>query len=176
MRIIAATNKNLIGLVKEGYFRQDLFYRLKLLTMTLPPLRNRDGDVKHLAHFFLEYYKRQHLRQLEIDPTGYDYLVEYFWPGNVRELKFFIERLVIISNEKIITESVLRKYWDDREAEPRLANITIDTFRSSEADRITSALAQNNANITHTAKSLGMDRSTLYRKLKAYKIEVQKTY
>lgn len=176
MRIIAATNKNLMELIKNGQFRQDLFYRLKVLTMMLPPLRNRHSDVKHLAHHFLEYYKRQHLKQLEITSTGHDYLAEYFWPGNVRELKSFIERLVVIVNEKVITERVIQKYWQDRESEPELDNFTPDTSLSSEEDRITSALAQYNSNITLAAKSLGMDRSTLYRKLKTYKIEVKKTY
>jgi transcriptional regulator with PAS, ATPase and Fis domain/phosphoribosylcarboxyaminoimidazole (NCAIR) mutase len=176
MRIIAATNKNLIGLIKEGHFRQDLFYRLKVLTITLPSLRDRNNDVKHLAHHFLEHYKRQHLRQLEISPTGYNYLSEYFWPGNVRELKYFIERLVVIANEKIITEDVIKKYWQDRELETELPNISTDTSLVSEDKKIAAALSQCNSNITHAAKLLGMDRSTLYRKLKTYKIEVKKAY
>jgi len=176
MRIIAATNKNLMQLIKEGHFRQDLFYRLKVLTMNLPPLRSRHKDVKHLAHHFLEYYKRKHLKELEISPTGYDYLAEYFWPGNVRELKFFIERLVVIASEKVITKDVLKKYWQDREYESELTTITEDISLLPEEDRIISTLAQCNSNITHVAKLLGMDRSTLYRKLKTYKIEVKKTY
>ena len=176
MRIIAATNKNLMELIKEGHFRQDLFYRLKVLTMNLPPLRNRPNDVKYLAHHFLEYYKRKHLKQLELTSTGYDYLAEYDWPGNVRELRFFIERLVVIANEKVITEDVIRKYWQDREDKSEPTNITDDTSLLSEENRITSALAQCNSNITHAAKLLGMDRSTLYRKLKNYRIGIKKTY
>jgi len=175
MRIIAATNKNLVELIKEGHFRQDLYYRLKLLTMTLPPLRNRPNDVQYLAHHFLTYYKRQHRKQLEITPSGYAYLSAYFWPGNVRELNFFIERLVVIANEKVITERVIQKYWDDKEVDPGIAHsLTTDLSLSSEEDRIASALEQFNANISHAAKSLGLDRSTLYRKLKTYKIEVKK--
>jgi PAS domain S-box-containing protein len=176
MRIIAATNKNLLGLIKEGQFRQDLFYRLKVLTMNLPPLRNRNNDVKYLAHHFLEDYKIQHQKQLEITPIGYNYLAKYFWPGNVRELKYFIERLVVIANEKVITEDVIKKYWQDRESEPELTNITDDTSLLSEEQKVILALTQCNSNITHAAKLLGMDRSTLYRKLKTYKIEVKKTY
>jgi PAS domain S-box-containing protein len=176
IRIIAATNKNLLELIKEGHFRQDLFYRLKVLTITLPSLRNRSTDVKYLAQHFLQYYQRKYLKQLEITPSGYDYLANYFWPGNVRELKFFIERLVVIANEKIITEIVLQKYWDDRESAPELANNTFEVPLLSEEDRIICALTQYNSNITQAARSLGMDRSTLYRKLKNYKIEVKKTY
>ena len=176
MRIIAATNKNLMGLIKEGHFRQDLFYRLKVLTMDLTPLRNRHNDVKHLAHHFLEYYNLRHLKQLKITATGYDYLAEYSWPGNVRELKFFIERLVVIANEKVITEDVLRKYWQDREGESEVITITDDTPLLSEEARIISTLAQCNSNITQAAKLLRMDRSTLYRKLKNFKIELKKVY
>jgi len=176
MRIIAATNKNLMGLIKEGQFRQDLFYRLKVLTMNLPPLRNRNNDIKHLAHHFLEYYKRQHQKQLEITPTGYNYLTEYSWPGNVRELKYFIERLAVIANERVITEDVIKKYWEDREYEPEITNITNDISPLSEEKKIILALAECNSNISHAAKLLDMDRSTLYRKLKNYKIEVKKTY
>jgi len=176
MRIIAATNKNLMQLIKEGHFRQDLFYRLKVLTMNLPPLRNRHSDVKYLARHFVEYYKRQHLKQLEITSMGYDYLAEYFWPGNVRELKFFIERLVVISCEKIITADVIKKYWQDREYAYELISDAVDIPLHSEEDRIISALTQCSSNISQTAKLLGMDRSTLYRKLKTYKIEVKKTY
>ena len=176
MRIIAATNKNLMELIKSGHFRQDLFYRLKVLTMNLPPLRNRHKDVKHLAHYFVEYYKRQHFKQIEMTPTGYDYLSEYFWPGNVRELKFFIERLVVICSEKVITEDVIKKYWQDREYESGLTALLENTPLQSEENQIISTLAQCNSNISQSAKLLGMDRSTLYRKLKAYKIEVRKTY
>ena len=179
MRVIAATNKNLVELIKEGHFRQDLFYRLKVLTMTLPPLRSRHGDAVHLARHFLEHYKGQHHKQLEITPMGYIYLADYFWPGNVRELKFFIERLVVIAKEKILTEQLIQKYWQDREVESTITNIaplTTDLSSLSEEDRITAALAKHNSNITSAAKALGMDRSTLYRKLKNYKIEVKKTY
>nr|WP_255711468.1 sigma 54-interacting transcriptional regulator [Pelosinus baikalensis] len=182
MRIIAATNKNLAGLIKEGQFRQDLFYRLKVLTMTLPALRNRKNDIQYLAHHFLEYYKRRHFKQLDISDSGYNYLSGYSWPGNVRELKYFIERLVVIASEKWITEDVIKKYWHDREDETELPSIVSDDLPvdnaplPSEDKRIADALAQCHSNITRAAKLLGMDRSTLYRKLKAYKIEIKKAY
>lgn len=176
MRIIAATNKNLLGLIREGNFRQDLFYRLKVLTINLPALRSRNADIKYLAHHFLEDYKQQHHKQVEITSTGYDYLSEYFWPGNIRELKYFVERLVVVAKEKVITEHVIRTYWEDREYEPEPTNITDDTSQLSEEQKIRFALAECNANITHTAKLLSMDRSTLYRKLKAFKIEAKKLY
>lgn len=175
MRIIAATNKNLTALIKEGHFRQDLFYRLKVLTIHLPSLRSRSNDVTYLAHHFLEHYKRQHNRELEITPAGSNYLAAYFWPGNIRELKYFIERLVVIASEKVITENVIKKYWDDRECEPE-PMATVNPPQLSEEQQILLSLTKCNSNITRTAKLLGMDRSTLYRKLKTYKLEVKKTY
>ena len=97
----------------------------------------------------------------------------------MRELKFFIERLVVIAKEKVLTEHIIQKYWQDREVESTITSIaplTTNLSSLSEEDRITTALAKHNSNITLAAKTLGMDRSTLYRKLKNYKIEVKKTY
>jgi transcriptional regulator of acetoin/glycerol metabolism len=87
----------------------------------------------------------------------------------------FIERLVVIASEKVITENVIKKYWEDRECEPE-PTITEDTSQLSEKQQLMLALTECNSNITHAAKLLGMDRSTLYRKLKTYKIEIKKTY
>lgn len=177
VRIIAATNRNLLDLVKQGDFRQDLFYRLKVLTINLPPLRNRGGDVKSLTEHFLALYNRRHFKNVEITADVHAYLAAYDWPGNVRELMYFIERLVVICNEKIITKDVIEKYWEDREfndVEPTKTS-TILPPQSEEA-KITLALAQSNSNITKAAALLGIDRSTLYRKLKTYKIEIRKSY
>lgn len=176
VRVIAATNKNLKEQVKEGHFREDLFYRLKVLTITLPPLRRRSGDVAHLTHRFLEYYDAKHLKRLEITPDACNYLSEYTWPGNVRELMYFVERLVIVAKEKIITDEVIRKYWEEDEYESGDVNFTINAPRLPEEKMITYALERSNSNISHAAKLLGMDRSTLYRKLKTYKIEFRKKY
>ncbi|MDR3590761.1 MAG: sigma 54-interacting transcriptional regulator [Negativicutes bacterium] len=178
-RIIAATNRNLSELVTEGHFRQDLFYRLKVLTLNLPPLRGRDGDVRVLAQYFVENYNKQYFKKIEFTPDAYGYLAQYPWPGNIRELMFFIERLIVIANESMITGDVVRKYWEDREYDPQPPSIaaTADIPASlSEQDRIAAALAQCRQNKTRAAELLGMDRTTLYRKLRSYGMEVTKVY
>lgn len=178
VRIIAATNKNLAEQVREGHFRRDLFYRLKVLVLNLPPLRKRAGDVKFLAQHFLDTFKQRHNRKPELTGCAYQYLSNYSWPGNVRELMHFIERLVIIAKEKEISEEILFKYWEDREDENDFTCLpaTQQTQPQTEEGRILEALKEANSNISKAAKILGMDRGTLYRKLKSYNIGVTKSY
>lgn len=176
VRIIAATNKNLQQLVHEGEFRQDLFYRLKVLTIHLPPLRKRIGDAKVLAEYFLQHFNQRHNKNIRLTEDAYAFLNTYAWPGNVRELMHFIERLVIICSETIITSQVLKKYGDDQEAHDEEPQRTDNPPIHSEETDIRSALAESGGNISKAALQLKMDRSTLYRKLKNYKIEVRKKY
>ncbi|CVK20042.1 sigma 54-interacting transcriptional regulator [Sporomusa sphaeroides] len=173
VRIIAATNKKLGDLVKEGQFRQDLFYRFKVLTLNLAPLRKRSADIACLAQYFVRQFTAKYNKQVEIVPAVYRYLQEYDWPGNVRELMYFLERLIIICNEQVITVDVVKQYWDDREDIGPDAAVTV---RRPEVAEIVAALEKCNSNISRTAELLGMDRSTLYRKLKSYNIETKKTY
>ncbi len=176
-RIIAATNKNLAELVQKGQFRQDLFYRLKVLTLKLPPLRSREGDVKVLTQFFVDYFNKQHFKNTELSADSFVYLSQYHWPGNVRELMHFIERLIIIATEKSVTSNVIRKYWEDSEYESLPLPLTAVTSVSpllSEKERIAFALAQCRQNRTRAAEVLGIDRTTLYRKLRTYGFDVKK--
>jgi len=172
IRVIAATNKKLTKLVNDGLFRQDLFYRLKVLTVTIPPLRKRIGDI-------LQYYTVKHHRPHELDCAAAKLLESYTWPGNIRELRYFIERLVIIAKEYLIDPNILAKYWDDRadicESED-FAQSHIIAPELSEKEKIIQAITDNHANISKAACQLAIDRSTLYRKLKLYKIEVKKIY
>ena len=103
-------------------------------------------------------------------------LHQYDWPGNIRELMYSIERLVVIAKENVITEHEIGKYFDEMEFDLGENDITDNSPPLSEEDMIISALAQCNSNITRTAKLLGIDRSTLYRKLRTYKIQVKKSY
>lgn len=177
VRIIAATNKNLLQLVKEGQFRQDLFYRLKVLTIKIPPLRERISDIQSLSTHFLTRYNQENAKNYKMTIKAQEYLSSYDWPGNVRELMYFIERLVVICNEQTITREVIEKYWEDREDPVDQGNpITALPSSQSETMKIISALTQSNSNITKAAALLGIDRSTLYRKLKTYKIEIKKAY
>ncbi|MBP1764344.1 MAG: proprionate catabolism activator, Fis family [Firmicutes bacterium] len=176
IRIIAATNKNLLQLVKDGQFRQDLFYRLKVLTIKLPPLRKRSGDIQELANHFLDRFNLRHHKHLEFTATALNAIANYNWPGNVRELMYFIERLVVICREKKITATMVQHYWEDSEFSASADLEASTVVPESEAERIIHTLEECSSNITQAAARLGMDRTTLYRKLKAYKIEVKKTY
>ncbi len=175
VRIVAATNRNLSKLIDEGLFRHDLYFRLKVLTLNLPPLRARIGDIEQLAEFFVNKYNQLHGRHLKFTLDSYDYLAQYAWPGNIRELRFFIERLVVISKENLVTPDVIKKYWEDGydELPPyptenrKLSEITI-----SEKDKIISILDKCKQNKKRSAEMLGIDRTTLYRKLKRYGIQL----
>lgn len=175
VRIIAATNKNLPKMIKENSFRQDLFYRLKVLTMSLPPLRKRTGDIKHLTRYFLDIYRKLHNKHTEISPHAYDALACYDWPGNVRELRFFTERIVVTAKESLITENRMQKFLYDTDYEPAEPSLA-DSGSFLTKDKITATLEQTNSNVKEAARALGISRSTLYRKLKAYKIEAKKAY
>ena len=103
VRIIAATNVNLKNAVKAGDFRLDLYYRLNVVPIVIPPLRNRKEDIIPLARYFLQKYNEEFDSNLKIDKSGWDVLYKYQWPGNVRELENIIKRLVIISDEHEVT-------------------------------------------------------------------------
>ena len=179
VRIIAATNKNLTNLIQSGQFRQDLFYRLKVLTLHLPALRDRTGDIPVLARHFISLFNRRHSRRLELDTSAVSFLARHDWPGNVRELMYFLERLVIVANEQLLTAGSLPKYWD-HDTPVRQTDASPPQGRSSpgsgEKETITAALTECQGNISRTAQLLGMDRSTLYRKLRTHRIEVKKIY
>jgi len=189
VRIIAASNKKLPELVAAGKFRPDLFYRLKVLTVHIPALRERTGDAVFLAHYFLEHYTLKHHRSHSLAASAEALIAAYQWPGNVRELRYFIERLCIVAPNPLIDAAVLDRYWEDRDDIPLPPVHTVPLPPSSlpaapaapeqplsEKERILHALECSNANISRTAKMLGMDRSTLYRKLKGYQIAVQKQW
>ncbi|MBP2659937.1 MAG: proprionate catabolism activator, Fis family [Firmicutes bacterium] len=176
VRIIAATNKNLLALVQEDNFRRDLFYRLNVLSLDIPPLRERTGDVSCLMHHFLRINNHKYQKQIEFTPESTDYLSAYMWLGNVRELMYLIERLVVIINEKMITKEILLKFWKNRESSSEHSLASNNTTYLHEVNQIYDALNQCNANIKEAAEILDMDRSTLYKKLKHYKIQVTKNY
>lgn len=170
VRIIAASNRNLRNLVEKGLFRDDLYYRLHLLTLTAPPLRERKEDIPLLVRAFLR--KHSHLNPLvsDIDSLAVQLLAEYEWPGNVRELENAIQRLIILSEEQIIGKAAVSALLEElqggqtlpfrgkQQAAPSLADL--------EAQYIAAVLAEENNNKSRAAKRLGIDRSTLWRKLR----------
>ena len=171
VRIIAATNKDLREEVKKGNFREDLLYRLNVIPVVIPPLRNRKEDIPVLVEYFLEYFAAEYgKRPKKMAPGGLKVLDAYDWPGNIRELRNMIERLVIMTpldtitpTNLVIGESVRSDYFSFktlREAR--------DVF---EKDFITKKLEENNWNISKTAEVLDIERSNLHRKIKAYDIK-----
>ncbi len=171
VRIIAATNKPLSLQVKKGAFREDLYYRLKVLSFKVPPLRERQGDIKNLVRHFLAYYGARYKREKNFKKEAYALLEGYAWPGNIRELRGFVERMVIIARDREISESELLKYWDDRDED--VSNAPKEgTLPLSEKERITATIAECGGNISKAARMLGIDRSTLYRKIKHYALDL----
>lgn len=172
VRVIAATNKNLEEEVRKGNFREDLFYRLNVIDILIPPLRERIEDIGPLAMLFLNKYSTEYDKSLEVIDLGVlDILYNYDWPGNVRELDNVIEHSVVIANEKekVLKLEYLPKHF--RNVETKDYEVLKDglTLKEYEKIIIKNTLLKNNGNKTKTARDLGFRRQTLYNKLKEYK-------
>jgi PAS domain S-box-containing protein len=176
-RIVVATNRNLGQLVQEGLFRQDLYYRLNVLSLHLPPLKERPQDVLLLVGDFIRRFREQYYgdsRQPVIEPAARELLLRHSWPGNVRELKNFCERLVVRDRGGSVTAATVRTLLmpDDAGSPPGPAGSPLNAF--SEKDRLIKAMAEAGFNQGKAAELLGINRSTLYRKLKKYAIGIKK--
>ena len=172
VRIVAASNRNLSRLVQEGLFREDLYYRLNVLTLNLPSLKDRRGDVRHLAQHFLREMCEQLGRELSLTDGSVAELEKYEWPGNIREMKNFMERLAIMVRGPVIDQEAIVAMFQNREFEmgQRIFPSQEKEPMQDEKGRIVTALRLANFNQTRAAVSLGMDRSTLYRKMKRLRI------
>ncbi len=175
VRIIAATNKNLEEEVEKGRFRKDLFFRLSVVPIDLPPLRERREDLPLLADYFLKKYAKKNNRLIKgFVPSAIDMLLRYQWPGNVRELENVIERAVIISREDMITPDALPnalKNNADGEVDDAFDNLAGRLIKDVEKELIIKTLEQTNHNITQAAKLLGITRRGLQYKLKELQIK-----
>ncbi|MBU2493305.1 MAG: sigma-54 dependent transcriptional regulator [Bacteroidetes bacterium] len=174
VRIIAATNKDLELEVDEGNFRKDLFFRLSVVPITLPPLRKRKQDIPLLAEHFLKRYTEKNNRLIRgFTPEAIDKIVRYDWPGNVRELENVIERTVIMSRENMINPETLPfSLKNSAKADNGTDVMPGRSIKEVEKELIINTLANTDNNITHTAELLGISRRTLYNKIKEYGIEV----
>jgi len=171
VRVVAATNINLEEAIRDKRFREDLYYRLSVLRIHVPPLRQRTGDIAGLCHFFLQTIARQPLPELPEPEVRL--LEQYPWPGNVRELKNIIERCLILQKAGPISPSQLLEGTaavSPFHADPDLTNLSKATLADVEKQHIVLILKQTSHNHTRTAKVLGISRSTLIRKLKDYHI------
>ncbi|MCB2147907.1 MAG: sigma-54 dependent transcriptional regulator [Deltaproteobacteria bacterium] len=173
-RIISASNRNLEEEIAAGRFREDLFFRLNVVRIKVPPLRNRSADIPLLADYFLERYAEKNHRHLKgFHPRAMDLLLQHAWPGNVRELENVIERAVIMARGDRVDPSHLPKTLQDQDAsnsakEPVLASGR--SLKEVEKEMILKTLEDMGGNRTRTADTLGISRRTLQLKLKAYGI------
>jgi PAS domain S-box-containing protein len=170
-RLVSATNRNLKAMIKDGSFREDLFYRISTTTISIPPLRERKEDIPVLIRFFLERMNAQHL---PCSQSALNALVNYYWPGNVRELKNVLERAVSLCNGSSIELSDLPDELRHRSFVDPYMGIPENSHKATLADNekhiILSALEKNDWNKAKTAKELGIARATLYEKIKKYQI------
>jgi len=171
-RIILASNRNLDKEVQQGRFREDLYYRINVVTIDLPPLSERVGDVRLLAEHFLRKYSAQHNKdKLGIADEAMAYLERYSWPGNVRELENVIERAVLLSKSKFITPDDLADAIKQEPARQpgQYKPISLkDALAEPEKAIIRQALLANHWNRQDTAKALQINRTTLFKKMKHY--------
>jgi len=171
-RIILASNRDLSEEVRQGRLREDLYYRINVVTIELPPLCERVGDVRLLAEHFLRMYSMQHNRdKLGITDEAMEYLERYPWPGNVRELENVIERAALLSKGKFIgpedlPDSIKTEY--NRQPEQYKQMSLKEALAGPERDIIRQALQANNWNRQATAKALAINRTTLFKKMKHY--------
>jgi DNA-binding NtrC family response regulator len=167
VRLIAATNKDLAGMIKKGVFREDLYYRLNVINIVLPPLRERKEDIPELArHFLAKYAKKLSKTIAEISPDARELLAGYHWPGNVRELENVIERAVILCESETLDAGDLSIPSPAIVAELG----TNPSLEEMEKNYILRVLKEANGNQSKASQLLGIDRKTLYLKLKKYGI------
>ncbi len=161
VRVIAATNRDLQKMVEEEEFREDLWFRINVVRIVVPPLRERTGDVTLLAHYFLKKYNQRYNHQVRFSEPGLKALQNYTWPGNVRQLQHMLERLTILAPNGRIDEQSVREAI--RATEPREHGG--ETLADAEMDQIRKVLAATSGNKSRAARILGIERKTLYRKL-----------
>jgi two-component system nitrogen regulation response regulator NtrX len=171
-RVVAATNKNLPQEIGSGNFREDLYFRLAVITLQIPALRERGADIVRLAERFLHQYCEENGRRVKrLTPAACALLSQYEWPGNVRELRNMMERLVIMHDELEVDAEHLRPLFlstsQDGE-QPALAATLRENLEGYERRTIEKALAASAGNIAQAARALGLDRANLHRKLRRF--------
>jgi len=176
-RVLSATNKTLAEEIRRGAFREDLYFRLAVVPIHVPPLRERTDDIPLLAgHFLREASARFGRKPKSLSAAAVEALEAYRWPGNVRELKNLIERLMILSpSEEVQREDLPSEFREGELAETAVGQAPLRDARDDfERRYILAALKKNRGNVSRTAEALDLERSNLYRKLKAYGIEVER--
>jgi two-component system NtrC family response regulator len=177
VRVIAATNCDLIEAVSKGSFREDLFYRINLITLHLPSLAERPGDIPLLANHFLARAATafgSDSRPSEITPEALRWLRAQAWPGNVRQLAHFLARAILIAGDNTVGTrtceqvSVMDNTMSEHNALPPVGTMTVDEIEKAMIEK---SLRHHDGNLSRAAESLGLSRAALYRRLEKYRIE-----
>ncbi|MCD6342983.1 MAG: sigma 54-interacting transcriptional regulator, partial [Spirochaetaceae bacterium] len=184
VRIISATNKDIRKEVEEGRFREDLYFRLNVIPLSVPPLRERQEDLPALIEYFHKNFKKGHndVSPPDFSSEAMKLLTEYYWPGNIRELKNFIERVTILVDEAEVTEETARYYLGEAGSRPSSDSSyrEYDSMKLGEARDlfekrlVERRLETNGYNIAKTAQAMGVYPSNLHGKIKKYGIEIKK--
>jgi two-component system, NtrC family, nitrogen regulation response regulator NtrX len=167
VRVISATNRDLAALVAQGKFREDLYYRLSVVPIRVPALRERPHDIRLLAQYFLEEFcARNNFKRKMLDETVFPVLESYAWPGNARELRNVIERMAILTaGERLAREAIPVEVRMQRDTGPRSS--VQEARESAERDHILRALEESNWNVSGAARALGMERTNLHKRIRA---------
>jgi PAS domain S-box-containing protein len=169
VRIIAATSRHLPSLIESGQFRQDLYYRINVMTIDISPLRNRKEDIPLLIDHYIHHLKHTMGKQVgSVSSEAMKLLLNYDYPGNVRELQNIIEHAFVLCKEQELTAACLPSHLSASSSEPSEPHPQPNRLQDLEIQTILDALKQHNWNKTQAAKALGIDRTTLWRKLKRY--------
>jgi two-component system nitrogen regulation response regulator NtrX len=180
VRVVAATNRDLREEMQKGKFREDLYYRLNVIPLVVPPLRERKTDIPILAeHFIAEFCVENHKELKKISPEATELLISYPWPGNVRELRNVIERMVIMTRGVMIeAKDVPDPVRQQPKTQPEFSffeyNSLKDARREFERRFIRKKLTENEENISKTAEVIGIERSNLHRKIRSYRIDLKR--
>lgn len=181
VRIISATNKELTEEIKKGNFREDLYYRLNVVPIYIPPLRERKEDIPELINFFIdEFHKEKGWKKRSIEKEALKILVDYDWPGNVRELKNAVERLLIMTMSETIGVSEIENTGIIGNKHKNENYFSFSSLREAkdafERDFIIKKLNENNWNMSKTAEIMGIERSNLYKKIKSLGINLPREF
>jgi transcriptional regulator with PAS, ATPase and Fis domain len=184
VRIIAATNKPLLKLVEEKKFREDLFYRLNVLSLSIPPLRERDEDIEYLLKYFIHVYSKKFYKYVELTEESVHEIKNFPWYGNVRELEGFCERLVAIASQRLLDRPFILEQLQNQKCllnETNSSKIITDVkllldeeiYKDEASKQIIQLLQKYNSNKNKVAEELGISRTTLWRKIKQYNIKCE---
>jgi len=168
IRLICATNRNISEMVKQGTFREDLYYRINMFELPIPPLRERLDDLLVLVNYYLEKFKNKYEKKaLRISQSSVEKLKRYNWPGNIRELKNSIERAVILTDKNQITAESI---FPSQQSVTKVTSEKTYDLIENEKQLILNAIQKNSGNMTKTAEDLGLERTALYRRIKKYRL------